>query len=343
MFALKLLEKNLLPDFLIRHGIRKLNAERLKEESKGSLEERSARLMQWIETLKKSPIAIETEAANAQHYQLPTEFFKLCLGKHLKYSACYWDDQTSSLDDAEEQMLKLYCKRAKILNGQKILELGAGWGSLALYLAEKYPESEIITVSNSKTQKIYIDQEIEKRHLKNLTVQTADINTFDTSEKFDRIVSIEMLEHLRNYQKLFQKISGWMKNDALLFVHIFTHLRYAYPFEIKNDQDWIAKYFFTGGMIPSDSLLLYFQENLEIVHHWQLDGTHYQKTAEAWLEKLDQSKDKAMPILEKNYGKKEALKWFVYWRFFFLACSELWGFHQGEEWIVSHYLFKKRI
>jgi len=348
---ISLLEKDLLPDTLIRQGIRHLLRQRLRDENKGNPEAQQAHLMQLIEQLKAGPIAIRMEAANEQHYEVPTEFYLKVLGKHLKYSSGLWPDDgvrpnvdvgSDPLSSSEEAMLSLTCRRAQLANGQDVLELGCGWGSLSLFMAARYPGSRITAVSNSRTQKKHIDDQAARRGLKNLTIVTADMNEFETQQTFDRVVSVEMFEHMRNYEKLLEKIARWMKPDAKLFVHIFTHKDYAYPFEVKDATDWMSKYFFTGGIMPSDHLLLYFQKDVRIEEHWRVSGVHYQKTSEAWLRKMDENRFDLMPLFEKTYGKTEAAKWWVYWRVFFMSCAELWGFRGGTEWFVSHYLFSKR-
>lgn len=342
MWYNSLLEKNKIPDRLIRIGIRRLLKQRLKDEYKGDTEVQQEHLMKLISELKSSPIAINTVEANEQHYEVPTEFYKYCLGKHLKYSSGYWKKGVTDIDTSERDMLELTCQRAELVNGQEVLELGCGWGSLSLFMAAKFPESKFTVVSNSRTQKIYIDQEATNRNIKNLAVITANINDFKIDKQFDRVVSVEMFEHMRNYQKLMKLVASCLKEEGKLFVHIFTHKEYAYKFEVLDETDWMSKYFFTGGIMPSDDLLLYFNEELSIEKHWHVNGTHYSKTSEAWLSNMDRNKEKIMPLFEKTYGKKQSLKWWVYWRIFYMACAELWGYNNGEEWIVSHYLFNKK-
>ena len=342
MFYNKLLEENKIPDFLIRIGIRRLLKQRLADETKGNTQVQQEHLMKLIEELKNSPIAVNTAEANEQHYEVPTDFYKYCLGKHLKYSSGFWKDGVDDIDTSEKDMLELTCERAELENGQTVLELGCGWGSLSLFMASKFPLSNFTVVSNSRTQKIYIDEQAKLRGITNLEVLTININNFNINKTFDRVVSVEMFEHMRNYEKLMKLVADVLKPDGKLFVHIFTHKKYTYKFEVIDNTDWMSKYFFTGGIMPSDNLLLYFNKELFIQNHWHVNGKHYSKTSEAWLKNMDLHKKEIMPLFEQTYGKDQALKWWVYWRIFYMACAELWGYNNGEEWMVSHYLFNKK-
>src|SRR6218665_2208596 len=342
MFYDSLLEKNKIPDPLLRIGIRRLLKQRLKEENKGSTEAQQAHLMALIAELKTSPIAVHTQEANEQHYEVSTEFYKYCLGSHLKCSSGYWKEGVTDLDVSEADMLELTCQRAELSNGQDVLELGCGWGSLSLFMAAQVPASRFTVVSNSRTQKQHIDQQAKERGIGNLEVITININDLALNKTFDRVVSVEMFEHMRNYRELMGRIAGWLKPNGKLFVHIFTHREYAYKFEVKDESDWMSRYFFTGGIMPSDDLLLYFNEALGIEQHWHVSGQHYSKTSEAWLRNMDRHKKEIMPLFEKTYGAGQALKWWVYWRIFYMACAELWAYNNGEEWLVSHYLFIKK-
>ena len=338
---IELAEKGIIPDYFIRQGIVRNCENRLNNENVSNTEKVSSKKQIWIEQMKESPIALVPEKANEQHYEVPPAFFEKVLGKHLKYSSGYWPDGVNSLDDSEASMLELSFKRAQLADGDSILELGCGWGSLTCYMASKLPNSKITAVSNSKDQKEHILNRCKNQGLDNIEVITADMNNFKTENKYDRVVSIEMFEHMRNYKKLLSKISSWLNDDGKLFIHIFTHQSVVYPFENQGEADWMAREFFSGGMMPSHDLLLHFQDDLIIDDVWSMLGTHYEKTSLAWVNKMDANKDSIMKIFLKTYGD-DAKLWFQRWRIFFMSCEKLFGYNNGSEWGVSHYRFNKR-
>ena len=338
----KLIEKDVLPDGAIRWGIRRLLKQRLVDERPDDAAARFAKVDAFAAELRTLPVAIETKAANDQHYEVPAAFYKLCLGPRLKYSSCYYETGRETIGQAEEAMLAKTCARAELKDGLEILELGCGWGSLCLSNAARFPRSRITAISNSRTQKEHIDAEAKRRGLTNLTIVTCDINVFDTAPaQFDRVVSVEMFEHLKNYQRLFANIARWLKPGGMLFTHIFTHHRLSYHFVARDASDWMSRYFFTGGQIPAHDLFLQFQDDLKIVSDWKVNGRHYQQTAEHWLQNMDAHRAEIMPLFVQTYGAEHATKWWAYWRVFYLSCAELWGYRAGEEWLVSHYLFRK--
>ena len=338
---IELAEKGIIPDYFIRQGIVRNCENRLNNENVSNTEKVSTKKQSWIQQMKESPIALVPEKANEQHYEVPPAFFENVLGKHLKYSSGYWPDGVNSLDDSEESMLELSFERAQLADGDSILELGCGWGSLTCYMASKLPNSKITAVSNSKDQKEHILNRCKNQGLDNIEVITADMNDFETENKYDRVVSIEMFEHMRNYKKLLSKISSWLHDDGKLFIHIFTHQSVVYPFENQGEADWMAREFFSGGMMPSHDLLLHFQDDLIIDDVWSMSGTHYEKTSLAWVNKMDANKDSIMKIFSKTYGD-DAKLWFQRWRIFFMSCEKLFGYNNGSEWGVSHYRFSKR-
>lgn len=343
MSLIDLCENGLVPDVLTRYGIRQLCRQRLVEENINDIEKADLRFRRMLEELRQSPIAIETAAANEQHYEIPTRFFQLCLGKRLKYSSCFYKTGDETLDEAEVAMLGIYSERAELKDGQHILELGCGWGSLTLWMAEKYPNANITAVSNSATQRLHIEAVCRERGWQHVKVITCDVNTLELdANQFDRVVSVEMFEHMRNYQTLLNRISKWMKPEAKLFVHIFCHRYVMYPFETDGDDNWMGKYFFTGGIMPSADTLLHFQQDMSIQQRWLVSGEHYEKTSNHWLANQDANREEIMQIMKNTYGEKDAKRWFNRWRMFWLSCAELFGLEDGNEWLVAHYLFCKR-
>lgn len=337
-----LLAKGAIPDFLIRKGIRSICKKRLEDEYSGDLNTIEQKRKEILEEFRSSPVAIETDKANDQHYMVPPEFFLKTLGAQLKYSCCHWDKATN-LDEAEEEMLELTVERAAIKDGDKILELGHGWGAITLFMARKFPNSSITAVSNSKFQGEFILERAKERGLNNIRIITADMAEFNIDETFDRVISIEMFEHMRNYQELLERVNSWLNPNGTLFVHIFVHKELAYKYEVIDDSDWMSKYFFSGGTMPSEHLLYYFQNDLTMKEHWRVSGKHYAKTSLAWLEKMDANKEAIMTIFKEHYPAGEAVKWFHYWRVFFMSCEELFDYKNGSEWYVGHYLMEKRV
>ena len=334
-----LLEKNLLPDPLIRFGIRRLLRQRLREEASA---DPAARLQRFAADLRTQPIAVNTAESKEQHYEVPTLFYQKCLGPRLKYSSGYYATGRETLAQAEEAMLALTCERARLADGLHILELGCGWGSLTLWMAEKYPSARITAVSHSRTQREHITGEARRRGLGNVNVITCDMNDFDIgAAQFDRVVSVEMFEHMKNWPRLMANLARWLKPGGYFFAHVFVHARYAYHFVVRDQTDWMSKYFFTGGLMPSHDLFSRFQDDLTLVEDWRVDGTHYARTSEHWLQNMDAHRAEIMPLFVQTYGADQAVKWWAYWRIFYLSCAELWGFRAGKEWHVSHYLFRK--
>ena len=334
-------ERGWVPDSLIRLGIRQRLKRKQLTEYLLDVDKQADRIQALMDQLASSPIALETDKANEQHYEVDADFFEAVLGKHLKYSSAYWPISVSTLDQAEEAMLSSTCEFAQLADGQAVLELGCGWGSLSLWMAEHYPRSQITVVSNSASQKQAIDRKAQERDLKNLTVITSDVNDLDLDQQFDRVVSVEMFEHVRNYKQLMHQISGWLKPEGKLFVHIFCHRILAYPFDVESENDWMAKYFFTGGLMPAADTLLHFQDDMRLESRRLFNGQHYAKTLRAWLDKMDRSRAQVDPILKRIYGDDWKI-WRQRWRLFFMACEELFAYDKGQAWPVAHYRFTKR-
>lgn len=336
MNLIGLAESGYLPDHLIRIGIRNLLRQRLRFSS-----DRQQSTEEFAAALCDSPLAIATDAANQQHYEVPAEFFEHVLGPRLKYSCCLIDSLDTSLAQAEEAMLDLTCQRAELRDGQRILELGCGWGSLTLWMAQRFPNSEITAVSNSSSQRQFIEQRARSQQLSNLQVITADMRSFEHLEVYDRVVSVEMFEHMRNYQLLLRRVSNWLHPDGKAFVHIFCHRRTPYLFETAGQSNWMGRHFFTGGMMPSEDLLSKFADDLTITSQHRVNGLHYGRTSEAWLENLDQNHAALQLRFEQDMPRREASRTLQRWRIFFMACSELFRYHDGNEWFVGHYLMTR--
>ena len=344
MDAIDLCERGLIPDPLARFGMRRLMARRLADESAGDARGRYQAL---VRSLRESPVAIHTQAANAQHYEVPAEFFRLHLGPRLKYSCCLYGPRAQTLAQAEEAMLQLYVERAGLADGQRILDLGCGWGSLSLWLAERFPRAQVVGLSNSHGQRGFIEARAAQRGLSNLRVVTGNVVEFDfpahgVEAGFDRVVSIEMFEHMRNYAALLAKVSRWLAPGGALFVHIFAHRALAYPFEVKDGSDWMSRHFFTGGLMPSKDLLTEFQDDLRLDRQWWVDGTHYERTANDWLAGMDAQRERILEVFRAGYGAQDAARWVQRWRMFYMAVAELFGYRGGAEWGVGHYRFERR-
>ncbi|VVE12754.1 SAM-dependent methyltransferase [Pandoraea anhela] len=345
---IRLCELGFVPDIALRAGMRALMRQRLREAHAHDPGRATASLARLVDDLRASPIAVETQAANTQHYEVPSEFFAGHLGPAMKYSCCYYPTGNETLAQAEQAMLALYAERAGIRDGQRILDLGCGWGSLSLWLAARFPRAQIVGLSNSHGQRRFIEAAAAQRGLENLRIVTGNVADFDfdgsgdVTAGFDRVLSIEMFEHMKNYGALLAKIARWLNDDGKLFVHIFAHRQVAYHFQNEDGSDWMSRHFFTGGTMPSADLLLHFQDDLRIAKRWWLDGRHYARTANDWLQALDASRPRTLPLLETGYGSKARVQ-FQRWRMFYLAVAELFGYAKGREWGVGHYLFEKRL
>lgn len=338
-------ERGWLPDALTRAGMRTLVRQRLAEETARYGRDRSHTFEALLNELRASPIAIDTHAANAQHYEIPGAFFEAHLGPRLKYSCGYYPRGNETLAQAEDTMLSLYAQRAGLADGQRILDLGCGWGSLSIWLAEKYPNAQIVGVSNSQSQRRFIEQRCASRGLTRVQIITGNIAELDIAPEmagFDRVLSIEMFEHMKNYGALLSKIARWMQHDGKLFVHHFAHRRLAYHFASRDTSDWMSRHFFTGGTMPSADLLSRFDDDLVVERDWWVDGTHYARTANRWLASLDSAREIVMPVLHDIY-RADARIAFQRWRMFYMAVSELFGYAAGREWGVSHVLLGKSL
>jgi len=323
----------------------------LREQQDGGPDAQQARKLAFIESLRRSPIALSPDAANAQHYDVPVDFFRRVLGPHLKYSSGLWNADARTLADAEAAMLALTVERADLQDGQRILELGCGWGSLTLYMARRFPNARIVAISNSRSQRQFITSRAIAGGISNITVVTANMNDVRLGQfgPVDRVVSVEMFEHMRNYGRLLANIADCLTDDGRLFVHIFSHTRFAYPYEARDSSDWMARHFFTGGTMPSADLLTYFEDDLVIEQQWTVNGLHYARTAEAWLRGMDDHREAIDDVLRETYAPPDGRtdgrtlrRWRARWRVFFMACAELFAYRQGTEWHVNHYRLRKK-
>lgn len=335
-------EQGYVPDTIIRHGIRHLLSQRLAEINADDCEVMAGNQQNFVDAMRSAPVAVVPEKANEQHYEVPADFFATVLGPQRKYSSCYWPEGVTTLAQAETAALEQTCQRADLQDGQRVLELGCGWGSLTLWMAKNYPNSHITAVSNSGSQREYIEAQATEHGLENLRVITCDMNDFDTRHEFDRIVSLEMFEHMRNWETLYKRVSRWLTEDGKFFKHIFVHRATPYLFEDKEASDWMSRHFFSGGMMPADDLPLYFQDDLRLLQQWRWQGQHYEKTCNAWLAEMDGQEEHVRDILAATYGAADTQTWWMRWRLFFMACAELFGYNNGQEWYIGHYLFAKQ-
>lgn len=333
-------ERGRLPDGAVRLGIRRLLHTRLGDNALGDIALAAERSEHFLRELRTAPLALLPEKANQQHYEVPAEFFAAVLGSHRKYSCCLWEPGTTDLAAAEEAALAATCEHAGLADGQRILELGCGWGSLSLWMASRFPAARITALSNSASQRATIEQLARQRGLANLEVVTAEFSRFATAQRYDRVVSVEMFEHLRNWPGAFERVARWLKPQGRFLMHVFVHGGVPYPFEDHDVNDWMGRHFFSGGMMPSDDLALRCQDHLRLLRQWRWDGRHYQRTAEAWLARMDAHQAELAPLFRQVYGADDAARWWMRWRMFFLAVSELFGYQHGQRWWVSHYLFE---
>ena len=324
-----------LPDLVIRAAIHRLCSRTATRLAAASADRDAA----FAREMAARAIAEHADAANAQHYEVPAAFFATVLGPNRKYSSCFYNSEATSLQEAEEEALRQTEAHADLADGQSILELGCGWGSLSLFMARQFPHANIVAVSNSNSQREYIESEAARRGLTNLRVITADMNAFDTTEQFDRIVSVEMFEHMMNWRELLTRVRSWLKPDGRFFMHIFTHRSGTYLFDRADREDWIAQHFFTGGVMPSHHLIRQYADLFSIEKEWRWSGTHYQRTAMDWLANFDAHASEIEAVLSEVYGSETHL-WMRRWRWFFLATSGLFGYANGDEWGISQYRMK---
>lgn len=341
-FTIRAAERGIIPDSLVRFGIRRILKQRLNSLEAPQGEVNADRVHNFMKLMDESPIAADTDKANDQHYELPAEFFVQTLGSRLKYSCGYWGAEDTTLDESEISALEQTFTRADLVDGKSVLELGCGWGSLTLFMAERLPNSKIVAVSNSHSQAEFIRQRAAERGISNVKVITCDMNEFVSDQRFDRIVSVEMFEHIRNWRALLHKVAGWLNDGGLMFMHIFVHAGAPYFYQDESQTDWMARYFFSGGLMPSKDLPFAFDQDLLVERSWEWEGTHYEKTANAWLQKMDANRSVLFPAFVETYGKSQAKVWWQRWRMFYMACAELFGYHNGRQWLVGHYRLQKR-
>ncbi len=342
MSLIRLAEERWLPDSIVRMGMRRLMRERLNHENNAAGGDHRSAVDAFAQQQRNSGVTIETDLANEQHYEVPAAFYLGVLGNRLKYSCGWWGDRNATLDSSEVEMLKLTCERAGIEDGMRVLDLGCGWGSLTLWIAEMYPRCKVTALSNSNSQRVYIEDVCRKRGLGNVQVITADVGSFETDDVFDRVASVEMFEHVRNHENLLARISNWLTPEGRLFVHVFCHRKLAYTFEREGEKNWMGRHFFSGGIMPSEDLFQRYQRDMLVEEQWWINGQHYGKTSEAWLEKLDGCEMDSRKVLAEANPSERPEVLVQRWRMFFMACAELFNFDGGEQWGVVHYRFKPK-
>jgi cyclopropane-fatty-acyl-phospholipid synthase len=339
--AVNWIELGFVPDTVIRAGIRRMLETKRREMHSGDAEVAAEAMNRFVDHMNESPVALVPELANEQHYEVPADFFVHVMGEHLKYSCGYWPQGVSTLSESERAALGVTTERAGIEDGMSVLDLGCGWGSFSLWIAGRFPNAQVTAVSNSASQREFILSRAAARGLGNIEVLVADMNEFDIDRRFDRVVSIEMFEHMRNWGELYRRIAGWLKPDGKFFKHVFCHHSTPYPYENKGPGDWMSRHFFTGGMMPAADLPLRFPRHLNVEKRWHWNGKHYARTCNAWLERMDSNRQEIMPVLEACYGESGASLWWQRWRIFFMACAEFFDYNEGQEWFVGHYLLSR--
>jgi cyclopropane-fatty-acyl-phospholipid synthase len=334
--TLRLAESGQVPDPLVREGIRMLLRQR-----EASMEADGAH-PDFLQSLEEGSVAIAPPEDHVPHIELPPAFFEQFLGPRMKHSCCLFPNDDETLAAAEAAMLRLSCARAGIVDGMDVLELGCGWGSLSLWMAEHYPACRITAVSGTDRQRGFVEERARRHGLTNLTVITHDMNDFNTDDRFDRCVSVEMFERMRNWRELFTRTARWLRPDGRLFLHVFCHEKHAYPYVTGGEAHWIADHFLAGGMMPSYDLAPRMALDFHEEGRWMVNGLHYHHTCRHWLANMDRNEAEILPILKTVYGTGDALLWWHRWRLFHIACAELFGWRGGTAWFVGHYLFNRR-
>jgi cyclopropane-fatty-acyl-phospholipid synthase len=337
----QLLINGQIPDYLITLGIKKIIKDRLEVEKRKRKTQGKLYLSNFIQELKTSSAPRSSPDQEKEQRQIPVQFFQYFQGEHLKFSSGFWREGVADISIAETEMLELTCQRAELAGGQRVLELGCRWGAMSLYMSARYPQSHFTSIAESHKHKAYIDEMASARNIRNLDVIVAEINTFQCNSKFDRVISVEMSENFKNYDQLLKEAALLLNDEGKFFLEVFIHQEYSYFFEVKDEIDWITRYFFTGGVMPGKELMHHLNEHIRVEKQWLVNGIHYARSAEAWLNNMDRHKAEIITIFEDTYGKEQSLQWYVYWRITLMLYKEYWSYNEGNEWMVSHYLFEK--